>query len=48
MTNIKSMNLEYIIGTSENILKYVLASASAWVVSNPVYLDDKEILGLLK
>jgi len=40
VTNVTKSKLEYINGTSDNILNYIVASASPWIISNPVKLDN--------
>lgn len=40
VTNIKDAKIEYINGTSENLFEYVTASASPWIISNPIKIND--------
>ena len=40
VTNIKCAKIEYIQGTHLDLFKYVTASASPWIISNPVSIDD--------
>ena len=40
VTNIKCAKIEYIQGTHLDLFNYVTASASPWIISNPVSVDD--------
>ena len=40
VTNIKNASIEYIDASQENIFKYITASASPWIISNPVLIND--------
>ena len=40
VTNVTNGQLEYIKGSNPNILEYVTASASPWIITNPKEIDD--------
>lgn len=40
VTNIKDAKIKYINGTSEKLFEYVTASASPWIISNPIKIND--------
>ena len=40
VTNIKDAKIEYINGTSEKLFEYITASASPWIISNPIKIND--------
>uniref|UniRef100_A0A6C0IXR4 PNPLA domain-containing protein n=1 Tax=viral metagenome TaxID=1070528 RepID=A0A6C0IXR4_9ZZZZ len=40
VTNIKDAKIEYINGKTEKLFQYVTASASPWIISNPIKIND--------
>ena len=40
VTNIKNARIEYVDGTQKDLFKYITASASPWIISNPISIND--------
>ncbi len=40
VVNLKTASTEYIDGTNNHIVEYITASASPWIISNPVSIND--------
>ena len=44
VVNIDTAKSEYIYGSNKNIIDYVTASASPWIVTNPIKIDKYDII----
>lgn len=40
VVNLKTASVEYVDGTNYNIINYITASASPWIITNPVCIND--------